>query len=54
MADQNKDLKQLRIKSSGLKRISKEYVEYKKEEEKQRNRISKLQDNLADEHDINK
>lgn len=29
MADQNKDLKTLRIKSAGLKRIAKEYHAYK-------------------------
>ena len=35
MAENNKDLKQLKIKTSSLTRIQKEYFGYKQEEQKQ-------------------
>lgn len=46
--------KQFRIKVSSMKRIHKEYDGYKKEEVKQREKISKMEDDGKDSHDINK
>ncbi|CAD8150603.1 unnamed protein product [Paramecium pentaurelia] len=54
MAENNKDLKQLKIKTAALKRIQKEFFGYQKEELKQNERIQKLKDQNADEADIKK
>jgi tubulin-specific chaperone A len=51
---QNSLVKQLKIKSSGLKRMQKEYFGYKKEEEKQKERIATLTMHGSDEADIKK
>ena len=47
-------LKDLKIKTGILKRLDKELISYKKEYQTQTNRIQKLVDNKADEHDIRK
>ncbi|KAM3135768.1 hypothetical protein pb186bvf_012165 [Paramecium bursaria] len=54
MAENNKDLKQLKIKTSSLTRIQKEYFGYKQEEQKQQERIGKLKAQNADDADIKK
>ena len=51
---QNSVIKQLKIKSGSLKRMQKEYFGYKKEEEKQKERIATMQMQGSDEADIKK
>lgn len=46
--------RQLKIKTGVVKRITREYESYQKEIQRDKNRIDKLRDSSADEHQIRK